>query len=121
MLQRTGNMSVTVIVGQIRSTAVDLLRGSGMSYDEAAEAVRGAAAEARRASRQPAATIRSTTSGAKTCSITITAAPITPARSSSVERGDPQRARGERDRALVDDLAHAGEQVLVGVRRCRRR
>ena len=45
MLERTGNMSVTVIVGQIRSTAVDLLRGSGMSYDEAAEAVRGAVAE----------------------------------------------------------------------------
>jgi hypothetical protein len=35
--------TVTVIVGQIRSTAVDLLRGSGMTYDEAAEAVRGAA------------------------------------------------------------------------------
>ena len=46
VLQRTGNMSVTVIVGQVRSTAVDLLRGSGMSYDEAADAVRGAAAEA---------------------------------------------------------------------------
>ena len=46
VLQRTGNMSVTVIVGQVRSTAVDLLRGSGMSYDEAAEAVRGAVAEA---------------------------------------------------------------------------
>ena len=45
VLQRTGNMSVTVIVSQIRSTAVDLLRGTGMSYDEAAEAVRGAAAE----------------------------------------------------------------------------
>jgi len=46
VLQRTGNMSVTVIVGQVRSTAVDLLRGSGMSYDQAADAVRGAAAEA---------------------------------------------------------------------------
>ena len=46
VLERTGNMSVTVIVGQVRSTAVDLLRGSGMSYDEAAEAVRGAAADA---------------------------------------------------------------------------
>jgi len=45
VLQRTGNMSVTVIVSQIRSTTVDLLRGTGMSYDEAAEAVRGAAAE----------------------------------------------------------------------------
>jgi uncharacterized membrane protein YgaE (UPF0421/DUF939 family) len=42
VLERTGNLSVTVIVGQIRSTAVDLLRGSGMSYDEAADAVRAA-------------------------------------------------------------------------------
>src|SRR5215204_2086353 len=45
VLERTGNLSVSVIVGQIRSTAVDLLRGAGMSYDEAAEAVRGAVAE----------------------------------------------------------------------------
>ena len=43
MLGRTGNMYVTVIVGQIRSTAVDLLRSSGMSYREAADAVRSAA------------------------------------------------------------------------------
>jgi uncharacterized membrane protein YgaE (UPF0421/DUF939 family) len=46
VLEETGNLSVSVIVGQIRSTAVDLMRGSGMSYDEAAEAVRGAVAEA---------------------------------------------------------------------------
>lgn len=46
VLESTGNLSVSVIVGQIRSTAVDLLRGAGMSYDEAAEAVRGAVAEA---------------------------------------------------------------------------
>ena len=46
VLERTGNMSVTVIVGQIRSTAVDLLRGSGMTYDEAADAVRAAVREA---------------------------------------------------------------------------
>ena len=32
------------------------------------------------------ASIRSTTSGASTCSITMTAAPITPARSSSADR-----------------------------------
>src|SRR5829696_6213864 len=48
VLERTGNLSVSVIVGQIRSTAVDLLRGAGMSYDEAAEAVRGAARAAER-------------------------------------------------------------------------
>jgi hypothetical protein len=46
VLEQTGNMSVSVIVGQVRSTAVDLLRGAGMSYDEAAEAVRGAVADA---------------------------------------------------------------------------
>ena len=44
VLEDTGNMSVSVIVAQIRSTAVDLLRGAGMSYEEAAEAVRGAVA-----------------------------------------------------------------------------
>jgi uncharacterized membrane protein YccC len=42
VLERTGNLSVSVIVGQVRSTAVDLLRGSGMSFEEAVEAVRGA-------------------------------------------------------------------------------
>ena len=42
VLENTGNLSVSVIVGQVRSTAVDLLRGSGLSYDEAAAAVRGA-------------------------------------------------------------------------------
>jgi hypothetical protein len=36
-------MSVSVIVGQIRSTATDLLTGLGMSYEEAAGAVRAAA------------------------------------------------------------------------------
>jgi hypothetical protein len=46
VLERTGNLSVSVIVGQVRSTAVDLLRGSGKSYDEAADAVRGAVREA---------------------------------------------------------------------------
>jgi uncharacterized membrane protein YgaE (UPF0421/DUF939 family) len=45
VLQETGNLSVTVVVGQVRSTAVDLLRGSGLTYDEAAELVREAAAE----------------------------------------------------------------------------
>ena len=33
MLERTGNLSVSVIVGQIRSTAADLLAATGMSYD----------------------------------------------------------------------------------------
>jgi len=46
VLERTGNLSVSVIVGQVRSTAVDLLRGSGMSYEDAAQAVRRAVREA---------------------------------------------------------------------------
>jgi uncharacterized membrane protein YgaE (UPF0421/DUF939 family) len=46
VLERTGNLSVSVLVGQIRSTATDLLTGSGLPYDEASEAVRAAASEA---------------------------------------------------------------------------
>jgi uncharacterized membrane protein YgaE (UPF0421/DUF939 family) len=46
VLERTGNMSVSVIVGQIRSTAVDLLTAIGMGYDEATAAVRQAVREA---------------------------------------------------------------------------
>ena len=42
VLERTGNLSVSVIVGQIRSAAADLLSGVGYSYDEAAEAIRSA-------------------------------------------------------------------------------
>jgi hypothetical protein len=49
VLERTGNLSVSVIVGQIRSTAVDLLSGTGLTNEEAAEAVRGAAREAQAA------------------------------------------------------------------------
>jgi uncharacterized membrane protein YgaE (UPF0421/DUF939 family) len=46
VLESTGNLSVSVIVGQVRSTATDLLAGTGMSADDAAEAVRRAAREA---------------------------------------------------------------------------
>jgi hypothetical protein len=42
VLERTGNLSVSVIVGQIRSTATDLLTGTGMDADAAAGAVRRA-------------------------------------------------------------------------------
>lgn len=42
VLERTGNLSVSVIVGQIRSTAVDLLSGSGMDPPAAVDAVRAA-------------------------------------------------------------------------------
>ena len=42
VLERTGNLSVSVIVGQIRSTAVDLLAGTGMDGGEAIEALRAA-------------------------------------------------------------------------------
>jgi uncharacterized membrane protein YgaE (UPF0421/DUF939 family) len=46
VLERTGNLSVSVIVGQVRSTAVDLLTAVGMSYDEATGVVRSAVREA---------------------------------------------------------------------------
>jgi uncharacterized membrane protein YgaE (UPF0421/DUF939 family) len=46
VLERTGNLSVSVLVGQIRSTVTDLLTGSGMPHEEAAEAVRAATREA---------------------------------------------------------------------------
>ena len=42
VLETTGNLSVSVIVGQIRSTAADLLAATGMSYDQSAGAVRDA-------------------------------------------------------------------------------
>jgi uncharacterized membrane protein YgaE (UPF0421/DUF939 family) len=42
VLEDTGNMAVSVIVGQIRSTATDLLAGTGLDSDRAAEAVREA-------------------------------------------------------------------------------
>jgi uncharacterized membrane protein YgaE (UPF0421/DUF939 family) len=45
VLEGTGNLSVSVIVGQVRSTATDLLAGTGMDTDEAAELVRRAVAE----------------------------------------------------------------------------
>jgi len=43
VLEGTQNLSVTAIVAQIRSTAVDLLRGSGLERETAQEAVRQAA------------------------------------------------------------------------------
>lgn len=41
-LEDTSNLSVSVIVGQVRSTATDLLLSLGMSNEEALEEVRGA-------------------------------------------------------------------------------
>lgn len=46
VLEGTGNLSVSVIVGQVRSTATDLLAGTGMDADQAAEEVRRAVAQA---------------------------------------------------------------------------
>jgi uncharacterized membrane protein YgaE (UPF0421/DUF939 family) len=46
VLERTANLSVSVIVGQVRSTATDLLGASGMDADDAIAAVRAAAADA---------------------------------------------------------------------------
>ncbi len=41
-LEQTGNLSANVIVGQVRATATDLLRGLGLSSDEAIARVRSA-------------------------------------------------------------------------------
>jgi len=46
VLESTGNLSVSVIVGQVRSTATDLVAATGMDTDEAADAVRRAVDEA---------------------------------------------------------------------------
>jgi uncharacterized membrane protein YgaE (UPF0421/DUF939 family) len=40
VLEETGNMSALHLVGQVRSTAVDLLRGLGVEYADARDAVR---------------------------------------------------------------------------------
>lgn len=45
-LELTGNLSVSVIIGQVRSTATDLLRALGTTQDAAVEAIRQAAAGA---------------------------------------------------------------------------
>jgi uncharacterized membrane protein YgaE (UPF0421/DUF939 family) len=45
VLEGTTNLSVSVIVGQVRSTATDLMTGTGLSYDEATVAVREAIRE----------------------------------------------------------------------------
>jgi hypothetical protein len=42
-LERTGNLAVSVLVGQVRATATDLLRGLGIAPREARDAVREAA------------------------------------------------------------------------------
>jgi hypothetical protein len=42
VLQDDPGLSVSVIVGQVRSTAIDLLRGSGMTGDEARTALESA-------------------------------------------------------------------------------
>jgi hypothetical protein len=43
VLETTGNLSVSVIVGQVRSTATDLVAATGMDTDAAIDAVRSAA------------------------------------------------------------------------------
>ena len=47
VLEDTANLSVSVIVGQIRSTATDLLRSTGVSRTDAHQLVRTAAARSR--------------------------------------------------------------------------
>ncbi|HEX8105007.1 MAG TPA: FUSC family protein [Solirubrobacteraceae bacterium] len=46
VLESTGNLSVSVIVGQLRATAVDLLRSAGLEDEAAIAAVRQAASAA---------------------------------------------------------------------------
>ena len=46
VLEGTGNLSVSVIVGQVRSTATDLLVGTGLDSDKAVDAVGRAVDEA---------------------------------------------------------------------------
>jgi uncharacterized membrane protein YgaE (UPF0421/DUF939 family) len=46
VLEDTGNLSVSVIVGQVRSTATDLLAATGMSHDQASDEVTRASREA---------------------------------------------------------------------------
>lgn len=45
VLEQTTNLSVSVIVGQVRSTAVDLLRTTGMAPEEARARIRGQVVE----------------------------------------------------------------------------
>ncbi len=52
-LEYTTNLSISVIVGQVRSTAADLLRGEGMSDSDARDAVRQAASEMHTAALRP--------------------------------------------------------------------
>ena len=42
MLERSNDLETSVLVGQIRSTAVDLLQAAGMDSSEAIEALRRA-------------------------------------------------------------------------------
>ena len=42
MLEQTSNLSVSVIVAQVRPTAVDMIRGWGLGRDEAERLVRQA-------------------------------------------------------------------------------
>jgi uncharacterized membrane protein YccC len=46
VLETTGNLSVSVIVGQVRSTATDLMAATGLGSEEASERVRRAVQEA---------------------------------------------------------------------------
>jgi hypothetical protein len=53
VLEVTSNLSVSVIVGQVRAAAVDLLRSWGLGREEAEELVRGAAASLAAEERSP--------------------------------------------------------------------
>jgi hypothetical protein len=46
VLETTGNLSVSVIVGQVRSTATDLVAATGLDTEDAVDAVRRAVDDA---------------------------------------------------------------------------
>ena len=53
--------------------------------------------------------------------MTIVAAPVDPRPVAEPARDDAQVARGERERAAEDALAHTGQELGVRLARCRRR
>lgn len=61
VLEQTANLSVSLIVAQIRSMAVDLIRGWGLPRDEAERLVREAAAKLATADPAPASSSRAPT------------------------------------------------------------
>ena len=89
VLEGTGNLSVSVIVGQVRSTATDLLVGTGLDSDEAVDA--SAARWTRRSTRRAAeVALAAGSPGTRTSS----GRRSSPARARRGSAGTGRRARG---------------------------